>query len=161
MFLILPPNAFLNIILVTVHRLYLSVTCFQPFFSKKQRMLPLSHKFVLTHPRPVSRPDPGLRPGRSSTMGLQMRVLAGDAELANGFDVGKGVGRIESRHKMSEENEKFLSSIDEMLNMAKDWTSLDLIWDMICFQFKEIDSGKMIAIVKDLAEAGVIESRSV
>ena len=63
--------------------------------------------------------------------------------------------------KMSQENEKILSSIDEMLNMAKDWTSLDLIWDMICFQFKEIESAKMEKVVIDLTEAGVIESRSV
>ncbi|MFX1484916.1 MAG: hypothetical protein ACFFCP_17195, partial [Promethearchaeota archaeon] len=63
--------------------------------------------------------------------------------------------------KMSQEREQIFASIDEMLNMAKDWTSLDVIWDMICFQFREIESGKMIKIVKDLTEAGVIESRSV
>jgi hypothetical protein len=63
--------------------------------------------------------------------------------------------------KMSEEHKQIFVSIDEMLNMSKDWTSLDLIWDMICFEFKEIDSGKMLKIVKDLTEAGVIESRSV
>jgi hypothetical protein len=45
--------------------------------------------------------------------------------------------------------------------MSKDWKSLDLVWDMICFQFKEIESGKIIKIVKDLTEAGIIESRSV
>jgi len=52
-------------------------------------------------------------------------------------------------------------SIDEMLNIARDWTSLDVIWDSICFQFKDIESGKMIKIVKDLTEAGIIESRRV
>jgi hypothetical protein len=45
--------------------------------------------------------------------------------------------------------------------MSQDWTSLDTIWDMLCFQFGDIDSGKLLKIVKDLAEAGVIESRSV
>ncbi|NHI90085.1 MAG: DUF4910 domain-containing protein [Candidatus Thorarchaeota archaeon] len=63
--------------------------------------------------------------------------------------------------KMSEEREMIFASIDEMLNMAKEWTSLDDIWDMICFQFRDIESGKMIEIVKDLTEAGIVESRSV
>ena len=62
---------------------------------------------------------------------------------------------------MSEERERIFASMDEMFNMSKDWTSLDLIWDMICFQFKEIDSTKMLKIVRDLTEAGIIESRSV
>jgi hypothetical protein len=63
--------------------------------------------------------------------------------------------------KMSEEREMIFASIDELLNMAKEWTSLDDIWDMICFQFRDIESGKMIEIVKDLTEAGIVESRSV
>jgi len=63
--------------------------------------------------------------------------------------------------KMSEEREMIFSSLDEMLNMSKEWTALDVIWDMICFQFKDIDSRKMLKIVKDFTEAGIIESRSV
>ena len=63
--------------------------------------------------------------------------------------------------EMSKQREQIFASLDEMLNMSKEWTSLDLIWDMICFQFKEIESVTMIKIVKDLTEAGVIESRSV
>jgi hypothetical protein len=63
--------------------------------------------------------------------------------------------------KMSDEEEQIFASIDEMLNLSKEWTSLDLIWDMICFQFKEIESRKMTKIVTDLTEAGIIESRSV
>ena len=51
--------------------------------------------------------------------------------------------------------------LDELLNMSKDWTSLDIIWDMLCFQFGDIESGELLVIVKDLAEAGIIESRSV
>ena len=50
---------------------------------------------------------------------------------------------------------------DELLNMSKDWTSLDQIWDMLCFQFGNIESGDLLKIVKDLVEAGIIESRSV
>ncbi len=67
----------------------------------------------------------------------------------------------EEYRKMSENQERIFATIDEMLNMSREWTSLDVIWDMICFQFKEIDSSKMIKIVKDLTEAGIIESRSV
>ena len=81
--------------------------------------------------------------------------------LAPGYLMKNLGDKAAEYRKMSDANEKILSSIDEMLNMANDWTSLDLIWDMICFQFKEIESGKMIKIVKDLTEAGVIESRSV
>jgi len=47
------------------------------------------------------------------------------------------------------------------LNMSKDWISLDLVWDMLCFQFGNIESGDLLIIVKDLVEIGIIESRSV
>jgi len=94
------------------------------------------------------------------SFGMEVKRIH-DHALAPGF-LMKGLGdKAAVYRKMSEENDKILSSIDEMLNMAKDWTSVDLIWDMICFQFKEIDSGMMIRMVKDLTDAGVIESRSV
>jgi hypothetical protein len=63
--------------------------------------------------------------------------------------------------KMRREDPHSWDRLDELLNMAKDWTSLDTIWDMLCFQFGNIESGKLLQIVKDLAEAQVIESRSV
>jgi hypothetical protein len=50
---------------------------------------------------------------------------------------------------------------DEMLNMAKDWTSLDDIWDVLCLQFGSIDPANLLQIAKDFTEAGIIESRSV
>ncbi len=50
---------------------------------------------------------------------------------------------------------------DELLNMSKEWTSLDLVWDMLCFEFGDIESGELLKIVQDLAEAGIVESRSV
>ncbi len=74
----------------------------------------------------------------------------------------KSLGDKGSEYRdMRKEHESIFESIDEMINMAIDWTSLDVIWDAICFQFKEIESGKMIKIVNDLTEAGIIESRSV
>ena len=63
--------------------------------------------------------------------------------------------------KMREEDEHSWDRLDELLNMSQDWTSLDTIWDMLCFEFGDIESGKLLKIVKDLAEAKVIESRSV
>ena len=51
--------------------------------------------------------------------------------------------------------------LDELLNMSKEWISLDTVWDMLCFQFGDIESGDLLKIVKDLVEAGIIESRSV
>jgi len=63
--------------------------------------------------------------------------------------------------KMREEDPHSWDRLDELLNMSNDWASLDTIWDMLCFQFGDIDSGKLLKIVKDLAEAEVIESRSV
>jgi hypothetical protein len=84
-----------------------------------------------------------------------------DHAMSPGFIMTSLGDKATEYRKMSDEHEQIFASIDEMLNMSKDWTSLDLIWDMICFQFKEIDSGKMLKIVKDLTEAGVIQSRSV
>jgi hypothetical protein len=63
--------------------------------------------------------------------------------------------------EMRKKHEHIFEMMDEMFNLANDWTSLDTIWDKLCFQFKEIDSGMMLNIVKDLTEAGIIESRSV
>jgi hypothetical protein len=84
-----------------------------------------------------------------------------DHAMSPGFMMTKLDDKASEYRKMSEEHEEIFASIDEMLNMSKDWTSLDGIWDMICFQFKEIDSRLMLKIVKDLTEAGIIESRSV
>ncbi|MFW9805743.1 MAG: DUF4910 domain-containing protein [Candidatus Thorarchaeota archaeon] len=94
------------------------------------------------------------------SFGMEVKRIHNHA-LAPGYLMKNLGDKAAEYRKMSDANEKILSSIDEMLNMANDWTSLDLIWDMICFQFKEIESGKMIKIVQDLSEAGVIESRSV
>ncbi len=63
--------------------------------------------------------------------------------------------------EMHEQDPNSGNRLDELLNMSKDWTSLDSIWDMLCFQFDDIESGELLKIVKDLVEAGIIESRSV
>ncbi|RLI56225.1 MAG: hypothetical protein DRP09_07060 [Candidatus Thorarchaeota archaeon] len=63
--------------------------------------------------------------------------------------------------EMRLEDRALFNRIDEMLNLAQDWTSLDDIWDQSCFQFGDIESGELLRIVKDLTEAGILESRSV
>lgn len=63
--------------------------------------------------------------------------------------------------EMRKEDPHSWDRLDELLNMSKDWTSLDMIWDMLCFQFGDIESGKLLKIVNDLATAKIIESRSV
>jgi hypothetical protein len=69
----------------------------------------------------------------------------------------KGPSYMEKRMK----DRTIFNRIDEMLNLAQDWTSLDEIWDQSCFQFGDIDSGELLEIVKDLTEAKILESRSV
>ena len=63
----------------------------------------------------------------------------------------------EMRHKEEHSWDRF----DEMLNMATDWIKLDNVWDMLCLQFGNIDSGELLKIVDDFTEAGIIESRRV
>ncbi len=69
----------------------------------------------------------------------------------------KAARYAEMRHKDEHSWERF----DEMLNMAKGWTQLEDIWDMLCLQFGKLDSGELLSIVKDFTEAGIIESRRV
>lgn len=96
----------------------------------------------------------------AESFGIEVKRIH-DHAMRPGFIITSLGDKAAEYRKMSEERERIFASIDEMLNMSKDWTSLDIIWDMICFQFREIDSAKMIKIVKDLTEAGIIESRSV
>jgi hypothetical protein len=96
----------------------------------------------------------------AKSFGIEVKRIHNHAMSPGYFERSLGDKASEYR-EMSDKGEKIFASLDEILNMSKDWTSLDLIWDMICFQFKEIESGKMIKIVKDFTGAGIIESRSV
>jgi len=96
----------------------------------------------------------------ADTFGIEVKRKF-DHSMSPGFVIDSLGEKGPEYLKMSREQEQIFASLDEMLNMSKDWTSLDLVWDMICFQFKEIESSKMIKIVRDLTDAGVIESRSV
>jgi hypothetical protein len=81
--------------------------------------------------------------------------------MSPGYVMNKLGDKAAEYMKMSQDQEMVFATLDEMLNMSKEWTSLDSIWDMVCLQFKDIEPSKMIKIVKDFAEAGIIESRSV
>jgi hypothetical protein len=69
----------------------------------------------------------------------------------------KAVEYAEMRRMVEHSWDRF----DEMLNMARDWIHLDDIWDVLCLQFGNIDSGDLLNIVQDFTEAGIIESRRV
>jgi hypothetical protein len=63
--------------------------------------------------------------------------------------------------EMRKQEEHAFDRLDEILNMSKDWTVLNDIWDMLCLQFGAFDSSDLLQLVKDFTEAGIIESRRV
>jgi hypothetical protein len=69
--------------------------------------------------------------------------------------------KAEKYSEMRQQQEHAWDRFDEMLNMSTEWTKLDDIWDMLCLQFGNIDSGDLLKIVNDFTEAGIIESRRV
>ncbi|MGY5873503.1 MAG: DUF4910 domain-containing protein [Candidatus Thorarchaeota archaeon] len=94
------------------------------------------------------------------SFGIEIKRIHGHA-LSPTFLLEKLGDKAPEYAKMRKEDEHSWDRLDELLNMSKDWTSLDIVWDMLCFQFGDIESGKLLKIVKDLAEAEIIESRSV
>ncbi|MFX1560688.1 MAG: DUF4910 domain-containing protein [Promethearchaeota archaeon] len=94
------------------------------------------------------------------SFGIEIKRMH-DHAMSPSYIISKLGDKAPEYIKMSENREQIFETIDEMLNMSQDWTSLDVIWDMICFQFRKINPLKMNRIVKDLTEVGVIESRSV
>ena len=69
--------------------------------------------------------------------------------------------KAEKYSEMRSQQEHAWDIFDEMLNMATDWTRLDDIWDILCLQFGNIDSGDLLRIVDDFTKAGIIQSRRV
>jgi len=67
--------------------------------------------------------------------------------------------KSEEYSEMRRQQEHAWDRFDEMLNMATDWTRLDDIWDLLCLQFGNIDSGDLLRIVDDFVEVGILESR--
>jgi hypothetical protein len=94
------------------------------------------------------------------SFGIEVKRMHEHA-MSPGYVIRKLGDKGPEYREMRKEHAHIFEMMDEMFNLAGDWTSLDVIWDKLCFQFKEIDSAKMQAIVEDLTEAGVIESRSV
>ncbi|MGY5852146.1 MAG: DUF4910 domain-containing protein [Candidatus Thorarchaeota archaeon] len=63
--------------------------------------------------------------------------------------------------KLQAEDIHIFSRIDELLNLAVDWKSLDTIYDLLCFQFGVFEDKLMSQIVRDLSSAGLLDTRGV
>ncbi|MHA1613247.1 MAG: hypothetical protein ACTSW7_03315, partial [Candidatus Thorarchaeota archaeon] len=94
------------------------------------------------------------------SFGIEIKRIH-DHALSPTFLVLKLGDKVPKYIEMRKKDPQLGNRRDELLNMAKDWISLDLVWDMLCFQFGNIESGDLLIIVKDLVEIGIIESRSV
>ncbi|MEM4735194.1 MAG: DUF4910 domain-containing protein [Candidatus Thorarchaeota archaeon] len=67
--------------------------------------------------------------------------------------------RRERYTAMLQEDQFFMSRVDELLNLSHSWRSLDEIWDRLCFQFGHMDRKTFSRLVEDLRDIGVIEVR--
>ncbi len=73
-----------------------------------------------------------------------------------------GLGKEGLRYmKMREKDEHIFDRIDELLNLAVEWRLLDVIYDLLCFQFGHFEDRTLSEIVKDLEKLGFIESKEV
>jgi hypothetical protein len=74
----------------------------------------------------------------------------------------QGLGKEGMKYvKYREEDEYVFDRIDELLNLAHDWNSLDTIYDLLCFQFGTFDDRRLSEVVKDLEKLEMIETRDV
>jgi hypothetical protein len=55
--------------------------------------------------------------------------------------------------------DRLFERIDEIVNLSEEWTTLDEIWDSLCFQFGNFEIKTLVEIVEDLTAAGLIESK--
>jgi len=96
----------------------------------------------------------------AESFGVEVKRIH-DHAMSPGFIMTKLGDKAAEYMKMRKEHVGIFESLDEMFNLSKEWIALDVIWDKVCFQFGDIESGKLLKIVKDFTEAGIIESRSV
>jgi len=96
----------------------------------------------------------------AESFGVEVKRIY-DHAMSPEFIMNKLGDKAPEYMKMRKEHIEIFDALDEMFNLSKEWTALDIIWDRICFQFDEIASGKLLKIVKDFTEAGIIESRRV
>jgi hypothetical protein len=61
--------------------------------------------------------------------------------------------------KIRETDPQIYNRMDELFNLANDWTKLSDIWDRVCYQFGPIDSKTFLKVVNYLKEMGLIEMR--
>jgi len=69
--------------------------------------------------------------------------------------------RIPAYMELKERMRRISETVDEILNLSHEWTSLDTIYDALCLQFGSFESKILLDIVKDLVKTEVIESRDI
>ncbi|UCH03421.1 MAG: DUF4910 domain-containing protein [Candidatus Thorarchaeota archaeon] len=79
--------------------------------------------------------------------------------LDPGFIMKKLPDRVPAYMELKEKMKRISETVDEILNLSNEWTSLDSIYDTLCLQFGSFESKILLDIVKDLTTAEVIESR--
>ncbi|MHA2142584.1 MAG: DUF4910 domain-containing protein [Candidatus Thorarchaeota archaeon] len=55
--------------------------------------------------------------------------------------------------------DRLYERIDEIVNLSEEWTTLDEIWDSLCFQFGNFEIKTLVEIVEDLTSAGLVDSK--
>ena len=55
--------------------------------------------------------------------------------------------------------DRMFERIDELVNLSEEWTTLDEIWDSLCFQFGNFEIKTLVEIVEDLTSIGLIDSK--
>ncbi|MHA2161513.1 MAG: DUF4910 domain-containing protein [Candidatus Thorarchaeota archaeon] len=63
--------------------------------------------------------------------------------------------------KVRKDDPHIIDRFDELLNLCKEWTPLDEIWEKICLQFGPIEKKMFSEIVEDLKTLGVLETKEV
>ncbi|MFW9794150.1 MAG: DUF4910 domain-containing protein [Candidatus Thorarchaeota archaeon] len=96
----------------------------------------------------------------AESLGVDVKRLH-DRAISPSFVMTKLGDKAPEYYEMREENLVIFDALDEIFNLSRDWIALDIVWDRVCFQFGEIESGKLLKIVKDFTEAGIMESRRV
>jgi hypothetical protein len=76
-----------------------------------------------------------------------------------GYFANKMIHKMTKYMELSKSLDRLYEHIDEIVNLSKEWTTLDEIWDSLCFQFGNFEIKTLVEIVDDLTEAGLLESK--
>ncbi|MHA2040226.1 MAG: DUF4910 domain-containing protein [Candidatus Thorarchaeota archaeon] len=76
-----------------------------------------------------------------------------------GYFSKKMIHKIPRYLELRKSLDRLFERIDEIVNLSEEWTTLDEIWDSLCFQFGDFEIKTLVEIVEDLTEAGLVESK--